>query len=144
MSGITLNKTIFLPADKARVWAFLTDPEKLATWFHKPAAPLAAQASYEMFGTESGDRLMWGEVIAARPHDYLEYSFEIGPLQGVATRVAWTLEAVPGGTRLSLVHSGLPEGEAGFGLVLALDEGWDSHLSRLRINLPDMELEKTA
>ncbi|MDV7143191.1 SRPBCC domain-containing protein [Tropicimonas sp. TH_r6] len=144
MTEITLNKTIFLPADKARVWAFLTDPEKLAAWFHKPAVPLGEGTSYEMFGTQSGERLMWGEVISARPHDYLEYTFEIAPLQGHATRVAWTLEAVPGGTRLSLVHSGLPEGEAGFGLVLALDEGWDSHLGRLRTNAPDLSPEKTV
>lgn len=144
MTTTTLNKTIFLPADMARVWAFLTDPEKLATWFHKPATTLTEGAGYEMFGTTSGDRLMWGEVTAARPHDYLAYSFEIGPLQGVRTQVAWTLETVPGGTRLSLEHTGLPEGEAGFGLVLALDEGWDSHLARLRVNAPDVELEKTA
>ncbi|WP_068116621.1 SRPBCC family protein [Tropicimonas marinistellae] len=144
MSNATLRKTIYLPVGAARVWAFLTEPEKLATWFHKPEVPLSEGSSYEMFGTSSGDRLMWGEVIAARPHEYLEYSFEIGPLQGHKTRVAWTLEEVPGGTRLSLEHSGLPEGEAGFGLVLALDEGWDSHLARLRLHVPDVEMEKSA
>lgn len=144
MTDLALRKTVYLPARPARVWAFLTEPEKLATWFHKPHAPLAEGETYEMFGTTSGDRLMWGEVIAARPHEYLEYSFEIAPLQGHRTRVIWRLEEVPGGTRLSLEHGGLPEGEAGFGLVLALDEGWDSHLARLRINAPDVEMEKTA
>ena len=36
----TLNKSIYLKASKAQVWDYLTDPDKLAIWFHKPTAPL--------------------------------------------------------------------------------------------------------
>lgn len=129
---MTLQKSIYLKADKAAVWAYLTDPEKLAVWFHKPAKTLASGESYEMFGVESGNRLMWGEVLAADPHDFLSYSFTIGPMGDAVSTVSWTLETVAGGTRLSLLHEGLPEGEVAFDLTLSLDKGWDDHIGRMR------------
>ncbi len=129
---MTLQKSIYLKASKADVWAFLTDPDKLALWFHKPAKALSKGQPYEMFGTESGNKLMWGEVITADPHDHLSYTFTIGPMGDAVSTVTWTLEDVPGGTRLSLLHEGLPDGEAAFDLTLALDKGWDDHLARMR------------
>ncbi|MGJ8611990.1 MAG: SRPBCC family protein, partial [Octadecabacter sp.] len=76
----TLNKTIYLKAEKAQVWTYLTDPDKLAIWFHKPAAPLSQGEDYAMHGVQSGDKLMWGKVIRAQPYDLLEYTFTIGPM----------------------------------------------------------------
>lgn len=142
MKETTIHKGIYLPADRKRVWAFLTHPEKLATWFHKPEAPLAEGHDYAMYGTESGDKLMWGHVNRAEPHGYLEYTFTIKPMNGAVSTVKWWLEEVPGGTRLKMEHSGLPQGEIAFGLTLALDEGWDDHLKRMRVQVPDMEAEK--
>jgi uncharacterized protein YndB with AHSA1/START domain len=132
---MTLQKSIYLKASKADVWAYLTDPDKLAIWVHKPAKTLAKGEAYEMFGTESGNKLMWGDVIAADPHDRLSYTFTIGPMGDAVSTVTWTLDDVPGGTRLSLIHEGLPAGEAAFGLTLALDKGWDDHLARMRASL---------
>ena len=74
MTDTTLNKTIFLRATPAQVWAYLTDPEKLAIWFHKPKTALTP-GGYEMFGTESGNKLMWGDVQVADPYTKLEYTF---------------------------------------------------------------------
>ena len=128
----TIEKTIFLRAAPDEVWSFLTDPEKLALWFHKPKAPLAEGADYALYGASSGNKVIWGKVNAARPPEYLEYTFEVGPMEGASSTVAWTLHAVPGGTQLHLRHSGLPEGEAAFGLLMALDEGWDEHLGKMR------------
>lgn len=128
----TLTKSIYLKASKSEVWAFLTDPEKLALWFHQPKEPLAHGHPYEMYGATSGDKLMWGEVIAAQPHDYLEYTFTITPMGDAVSTVKWTLDDVAGGTRLSLVHEGLPAGVDAFGLTLALDSGWDGHFGQLR------------
>ncbi len=135
-------KSIYLAASQQRVWSFLTEPDRLGTWFHRPKVALSGGGDYAMFGTESGDKLMWGHVNKAEPYDYLEYTFTIKPMGDASSLVKWWLEPVPGGTRLSLEHSGLPEGEAAFGLTLALDEGWDDHLNRLRINAPDVEPEK--
>lgn len=132
MTDAVLHKTIYLRATPDQVWPYLTDPDKLGQWFHKPAAPLTSGTSFEMHGTTSGDKLVWGDVIDARAPEYLEYSFTIKPMGDAVSRVIWRLEAVNGGTRLSLEHSGLPQGAAAFGLILALDKGWDGHIDTLR------------
>ena len=131
MSDTEIRKSIFLKATPTQVWEYLTDPDKLGIWFHKPKAPMAAGA-YAMYGTESGDKLMWGEVQVLDPHTRLEYTFTITPMGDAVSTVKWTLTQVEGGTNLSLVHAGLPQGEAAFGLTLALDKGWDDHLARMR------------
>ncbi|MDX8348218.1 SRPBCC domain-containing protein [Cognatiyoonia sp. IB215446] len=131
MTDNVLEKSIYLKATPAQVWAYLTEPEKLAIWFHKPNNVLV-DGPYEMFGVESGDRLMWGEVLVAEPFRRLEYTFTIKPMGDRTSMVKWALEEVAGGTRLSLRHEGLPQGEEAFGLMLALDEGWDDHLARMR------------
>ena len=132
---MTLEKSIYLKASKPAVWAYLTDPDKLALWFHRPAEPLTEGEKYEMFGTDSGKKLMWGKVISAKPHDHLSYTFTIGPMGDAISTVSWTLDEVPGGTRLSLTHVGLPESAAAFDLTLALDKGWEDHLGRMRESL---------
>lgn len=131
MTDTILRKSIYLKATPAIVWAYLTDPAKLAIWFHKPNAALAV-GDYEMFGTESGDKLMWGKVLIAEPFTRLEYTFTIAPMGDQTSTVKWSLEEVPGGTNLSLRHEGLPQGAEAFGLTLALDKGWDDHLARMR------------
>ena len=128
----TINKSIYLKANKQQVWAYLTEVEKVKVWFHRYDADLAEGQDYKIFGQDSGNELGHGTVIRAEPHDLLEYSFAIGPMQGGSSIVKWTLEEVPGGTRLNLEHSGLSDEAEGFGLVLALDKGWDEHLGRMR------------
>ncbi len=64
MTDTILQKSIYLRATPNQVWAYLTDPAKLAIWFHKPERTLV-EGDYEMFGTESGDKLMWGKVLVA-------------------------------------------------------------------------------
>jgi hypothetical protein len=45
----------------------------------------------KMFGVDSGDLLMWGDVIVARAHEYLEYTFVIKPIDDAISTVKWTL-----------------------------------------------------
>lgn len=134
MTETILRKSIFLKASREQVWAYLTDPDKLAIWFHKPPSTLE-KGPYAMYGTESGDRLMWGEVLVAEPFARLDYTFTIKPMGDAVSTVKWALDEVPGGTRLSLEHHGLPRGSESFGLTLALDKGWDDHLARMRASL---------
>lgn len=131
MTETILRKSIYLKATPAQVWAYLTDPDKLAIWFHKPPTALA-EGDYEMYGVESGDKLMWGEVLLIEPYSRLEYSFTIAPMGDQSSIVKWSLEEVPGGTNLTLHHEDLPQGEQAYGLTLALDKGWDDHLARMR------------
>ena len=136
MTETTLRKSIYLKATPEQVWAYLTDPDKLAIWFHKPKTALA-EGPYAMYGTESGDKLMWGDVSVFDPFSRLEYTFTIAPMGDATSTVKWDLTEVAGGTRLSLEHSGLPVGEEAFGLTLALDKGWDEHLARMRSDAHD-------
>lgn len=135
MTDTILRKSIYLNASPDQVWDYLTDPDKLGIWFHKPTSALTEGTALEMYGAESGDKLMWGMVNVARKPEYLEYTFTIEPMGDATSVVKWTLDAVAGGTRLSLEHSGLPQGTAAFGLTLALDKGWDDHISRMRASL---------
>ena len=130
----TIEKTLIVAATPIKIWDYLTKADRLAIWFHKPAAPLA-QGDYEMFGTESGERLMWGTVLVIEPHKRLEYSFTIAPMGDATSTVKWALTEVAGGTQLSLRHEGLPQGADAFGLTLALDDGWDKHLARMRTSI---------
>ncbi|WP_299672081.1 SRPBCC domain-containing protein [uncultured Roseobacter sp.] len=135
MTAPVLRKTIFLKATRAEVWAFLTEPEHLAKWFHPPKQTLAAGQRLEMYGATSGDLLIWGEVKVARPPEYLEHTFTVKPMGDAVSLVKWTLTDVTGGTQLSLEHSGLPATAEGFGVVLSLDKGWDEHLGQMRAAL---------
>lgn len=141
MTHRTLRKTIFLRADRAEVWDFLTQPEHLAKWFHAPKAPLAEGEKLEMFGTESGNLLIWGEVRVMRPPEYLEYTFTVKPMGDAESLVKWTLMEVPGGTQLALEHEGLPASAEAFDLILALDKGWDGHFGQMRAALHPVPAE---
>ena len=132
MTDRIIRKSIFLNADRQTVWAYLTDPDKLAIWFHAPKTPLAEGQPMKMFGADTGDLLMWGDVIVAREPEYLEYTFIIKPMGDAISTVKWTLTEVAGGTQLSLEHIGLPLNAESYGLTLALDKGWDDHLARMR------------
>jgi uncharacterized protein YndB with AHSA1/START domain len=133
MTDTILRKSIYLKATPAQVWAYLTDPDKLAIWFHKPTTALV-EGDYEMIGVDSGDKLMWGTVLVAKPFSRLEYTFTIAPMGDQTSTVKWSLKEVPGGTNLSLHHEGLPQGAEAFNLILALDKGWVDHLARMRIS----------
>lgn len=135
----TLTKTIFLKAAKSEVWAYLTEPDKLAEWFHKPGKTLAQGDNFETFHPDSGEKLLWGTVTKADPYNALEYTFIIPHMPDTISTVTWTLEDAVGGTRLTLVHEGLPGTEEMFYLTLALDSGWDGHFARLRTALHGTE-----
>lgn len=128
MTDVTVRKSIVLKADAETVWGFLTDPEKIGTWFHKPEAPLALGETYGMRGQDSGEIFMSGKVLVAEPFTKLEYEFNLAPMGDVGSKVAWELVPFEGGTQLNLTHTGIPLGDWLFGL----DHGWDKHLGDLR------------
>lgn len=135
MTDNTLRKSIILSAPPATVWEYLTEPDKMAIWFHAPKSTLTQGAPLALYGGDSGDKLCWGDVRVARPPEYLEYTFTIAPMGDTVSVVKWTLDAVESGTCLSLEHEGLPEGSEAFGLLMALDKGWDGHLGKMRTDI---------
>ncbi|WP_294221020.1 SRPBCC domain-containing protein [uncultured Shimia sp.] len=131
----TIRKSVFLAAPKTRVWEFLTKADLLNEWFHPAEKDLAEGEDYTLTSQKDGDRMCWGKVVKATPHDYMKWDFTVGPMDGAMSTVEWELSEAPGGTRLTLIHSGLPTNVDGFGLVMALDKGWHGFLS----NLHDMQ-----
>jgi uncharacterized protein YndB with AHSA1/START domain len=131
MTQLSIQKSMFLAASRERVWEYLTDPDALSSWFHRPDQSLQSGAPFEMNNAE-GNKICWGEVQTAEPPSHLTYTFTAGPMNGLMTTVTWTLTAVEGGTRLELIHDGFPSGAEAFGLLAAFDAGWDDHLKRMR------------
>lgn len=137
MDNTTIEKTLLLNASPETVWAFLTDKDKLGTWFFAGEADLQPNQDFKLVATSDAgivERKCWGTVLEMKPCTLLRYSFTIDMLNGSLTTVTWTLEKVEGGTRLSLVHEGIAAaaGEANMAVLFGLDSGWDRHLSKLR------------
>lgn len=124
----TIRKSVFLAVPKTRVWAFLTETEQLAKWFHPADQDLTEGEDYTLRSQKDGARMCWGKVVEMRPYDYMKWDFTVKPMQGDMSTVEWELADAPGGTRLTLTHSGLPTKAEGFDLVLALDKGWHGFL----------------
>lgn len=132
-----LYKTVFFAAPRETVWAFLTEADKLAMWFHPAEADLAEGEDYALIARNddgSATPQCWGTVLEMQKPARMVWSFTIKPLAGAMTTVTWTLAEAHGGTRLTLQHDGIAAaaGEAALGLLGALDKGWDVHFGKLR------------
>ena len=134
--SMKIVKTLFLKAPREHVWKFLTEADRLGEWFHKGASDLKEGGDYVLvtnsYGKE-GTPLLTGKVLEAKAPERLVHSFTHEWLKGVETTCTWTLEAVKGGTILTLVHDGWEKFEEDpFGMAANHDEGWDEHFARLR------------
>ena len=137
MSNTTINKSCFFAASRETVWAYLTEKDKLAQWFHPATADLAAGEDYSLVSKDTGEKICWGNVLDMDKPSKLIYTFTVGPLNSAMTTVTWTLEEIEGGTKLTLKHKGISKaaGEAAMSLLMALDKGWDDHLATLRVSI---------
>ncbi len=137
MTDATITKTSFFAASPDTVWAFLTQKDKLALWFHPAKENLESGKEYVLYHKEDEQNkkpVCWGDVLEMDAPNRLVYTFTVTPLGGAITTVSWTLEACAGGTKLSLKHEGVEAaaGEAALGLLMALDAGWDQHIAAMR------------
>ncbi len=142
MTESTITKTVFFAASRETVWSFLTDKDKLAQWWHGAEANLAEGEEYGLLhNDDDGEpfKLIWGRVLEMQPPSLLVYTFIVKPLQGAETIVTWRLEEARGGTRLTLIHSGLEamEDEPALRMLMSLDAGWDEHFRKLRAVIAD-------
>jgi len=137
MSNDTIVKTIILDAPRLTVWAYLTEKDKLATWFNPAENDLQPGKDYVLLAhDDSGHakKLCWGTVELMQKPSKLVYSFTIAPWMGTLTKVTWLLEDCAGGTKLTLRHEGIAaaSGEKALDMLGALDVGWDEHFKDLR------------
>lgn len=137
MTNTTITKTLFFAATPETVWAFLTEKDKLALWFHPTETDLAEGEDYACIRTTDDGidiKQIWGRVLRMDPPNTLIYTFIIDPFKNAETTVTWTLKAAAGGTQLTLQHEGIAAAAeaAALQLLTALDRGWDEHLLDLR------------
>ncbi|PYG27995.1 SRPBCC family protein [Pelagimonas varians] len=128
---LTIQKSVFLPASPETVWAHLTRADLLGKWFHPAKEDMREGHPYTLLSAKDGDNMCWGMVEKATPTQHMRWSFTVAPMNGMMSTVDWRLAPAPGGTQLTLEHSGLPEGGEGYGLVLALDKGWHGFVGNL-------------
>lgn len=131
MQNGTLIKTLFLRASPEKVWAYLTESDKLSEWFHPSTDNLKKADDYTLLNDEGGKQC-WGTVTESKPYSFLEYTFHHNHVGGHTTRVRWELEALHGGTQLVLTHMDLDQCAAAADALEAHDKGWDEGFARLR------------
>ena len=134
MQAGTLVKTLFLKATPEKVWAYLTEHDKLAEWFHRADVTLSEGTDYALLN-EDGSKLCWGVVSEAKTHTRLVYTFHHNYTGGHGSTVTWELAPAHGGTQLVMTHQGLADKDDAAEALADHDKGWDEHFARLRTAL---------
>lgn len=118
------------PHTPERVWRALTDPKALAAWLMpNDFAPVVGHRfTFRASPQPWFDGVVRCEVLVVEPPRQLCYSWQGGPMRSPTT-VTWTLEPVPEGTRVCLMHAGFT-GVGGRIVRLILGSGWRSLLVR--------------
>jgi uncharacterized protein YndB with AHSA1/START domain len=127
---------IHIDASPETVFAFFTEPDKVTRWLADEATldPRPGGINHQTHpgGADNprGPYFMRGEFVEVEPPSRVVFTWgfenpdvEIGP--GEST-VEVTFEPEDGGTRVRLVHSGLPESERA-----SHAEGWTEMMERL-------------
>ncbi|QMU58003.1 MAG: SRPBCC domain-containing protein [Boseongicola sp.] len=133
----SLVKTIVINSNPDKVWSYLTDREKLGTWYHPAQADLTEGADYSLIGGDNPDSpkpQVWGRVLEMKRPIRLVCTFVIGPFEGRESTVTWDLTPIGDSTMVTVTHDGIAEAVTGNAapLFAALDKGWDEHFARLR------------
>ncbi|HKV55894.1 MAG TPA: SRPBCC domain-containing protein [Candidatus Binataceae bacterium] len=116
-----------------KVWRALTEPAALASWL----MPNDFEARVgKRFTFRNEPQPGWRgrvdcEVIALEPPVRMVWSW-LGTDEGDPTQVEFRLEAVEGGTRLTLAHTGATAPA----MKERLGAGWPRRLAQLRVDLP--------
>ena len=125
-----LEREVWINTKPEVVWAFLTQPEKMIRWMGVEAAAEAKPRGIYRVNI-TGKEIAAGQFLEATTCRHLVYTWGWEGEEALPpskSRVEITLEEERGGTRLDVVHSGLPPDQvAGHG------EGWDHYLERLAI-----------
>lgn len=104
-----VERTVILDAEPAEVWAALTDPHQLSSWFGALVDLDVRPGGTGRFVTDDGE-VRDAVVVAVDAPRHV--TFQWWPVSGVrlggpsTTRVSFDLEAVESGTRLTVVERG--------------------------------------
>jgi uncharacterized protein YndB with AHSA1/START domain len=125
----SFETSIDLRASMAEVFRHLTDPAAMVRWMgqHATLRPVAGGA----FEIDIKGVPVRGHYLEIDPPRRVVVSWGVAgntEMPPDHTRVEFTLTAIPTGTRLHLVHSGLPDTQAGMHAA-----GWAHFLGRLAV-----------
>ena len=121
--------SIFIEADPQRVFRYFTDPESLVRWIGD-AADVDPRPGGQ-FRLRLGDRTVHGRYVEVEPPRRLVISWGrhgSRRLPPGASVLEVELTAEGGGTRVTIVHSGLPASERPRHAL-----GWQHYLPRLKV-----------
>lgn len=109
-----VRKQIFLAVPVDRVWAFLTNPEKIATWLMDSDLEAEEGARFKFSAPASGqwDGKIYCEIKDVIENEHLSYTWNANDI-GSETLVTFDLKPDGKGTRLTLTHSQMEDAMAG-------------------------------
>ena len=123
-------KEVYIAADPARVYAFLTQPENMAQWIGTEIEIDVRPGGIFRIVPNRAD-VIRGEYVAVEPNSRVSFTWGFeGEGQGVpagSTTVEITLRPHDGGTLVQLIHRGL-SGESRENH----SRGWDHYLNRIK------------
>jgi uncharacterized protein YndB with AHSA1/START domain len=132
----SIERELILPVPPARVWTALTRPDQLSAWFGTQAT-IDLRPGGEVIFTWDGSTGPRGTnravIEAVEPPNRFAFRWQSSPDTAQMTRVEFTLEPHPEGTRLRLVESGfasLPPELRG-GCHESNTRGWQRELGEL-------------
>jgi len=115
---VDIHKTYFIDAPAENVWAALTQPAVIDSWGGGPSV-MAAEPGFE-FQLWGGD--IHGTVLEVDAGRLLVEEWYSGEW-ATPSIARFIVRAEPdGGTRLALLHTGVPEADAA-----DIDAGWDEY-----------------
>jgi len=122
----------------ATAWAYLTDPERVATWF-TAASPVGAVGEPYVLDFGEGD-VVQGEIVAVQPERLFAHRWawlDSEPRQ--ETLVTWLVRPLEeGGTEIELIHDGWNEAGADTTMRDDHEAYWSGYLDDLRDLLEDL------
>ncbi|MGO9422961.1 SRPBCC family protein [Roseiarcus sp.] len=134
---LVVQRETYIPAPRAAVFAFLTDPQKILSWMGAGAETEPHPGGLYLITGVGGDRerVARGTFREVVPVHRLAYSFGWDGSEVVppgSSLVEIDLVERDGGTLLRLTHSGLPDAIQ----CAKHNIGWGHYLDRLAIAAP--------
>jgi uncharacterized protein YndB with AHSA1/START domain len=129
-----IERDMVLPQPLERVWAALTDPEQLGSWFPDRVELDVRPGGVGTFSFDMDEGEHVAAVVVEAVEPMTRFAFWWGDVAGTAgerTLVDFTLESTDGGTRLHLVESGFATMAGGDEKREGNEHGWTVQLGKL-------------
>jgi uncharacterized protein YndB with AHSA1/START domain len=110
MEATLIKRTVTTSAPRERVWKAITNPKNLSKWMIQTefkALEVDEPISFTHDGTTT-----YGSIAVVEPIDRFAYRWQAHQEHPAQSLVTFTLEAIPDGTRITVVEEGfdaLPE-----------------------------------